>query len=377
LLNSVEKRLISDVPYGTFLSGGIDSSLVTAIAQKVDSKPIKTFSIGFKESKFNESGYARKVAEYLKTDHHEYTVSHNDALELIDELDERFDEPFADSSAIPTMLVSKMAKQHVTMTLSGDGGDELFHGYGSYTWAKRLSNPLIKYTRKPVSFALSALPSRYKRVAKLINYKNRRQLPSHIFSQEQYFFSRTELLKNLSPDFLEDFTLKEKHHDIRHALTPAENQALFDFNYYLKDDLLVKVDRASMKYALETRVPLLDHNIIEFAVNLSPDLKIKKGIQKYLLKQVLYDYLPKEYFDRPKWGFAIPLNQWLLNELSYLIDTYLNKDIIEKYGIISIDYVTKLIHQFRHKNTNYLFNRLWLLVVLHKWLEKNGRDLLI
>ncbi|MFC2086440.1 asparagine synthase (glutamine-hydrolyzing) [Bacteroidota bacterium] len=371
LENSVKKRLISDVPYGTFLSGGIDSSLVTAIAQKVDDKPIKTFSIGFKESKFNEAGYAKKIAEYLKTEHHEFIVSHDDAIHLIDDLDNSYDEPFADSSAIPTMLVSKLAKQYVTMTLSGDGGDELFHGYGSYIWANRLSNPFLKFTRKPISYALSVLPSRYKRVSKLINYKNKRQLPSHIFSQEQYFFSRSELANHLSSELHEDYKLKEKHHDIKHALTPAENQALFDFNYYLKDDLLVKVDRASMKYSLETRVPLLDHNIIEFATNLSPDLKIKNGIQKYILKQVLYDYLPKEYFDRPKWGFAIPLNQWLLNELSYLIDTYLTKDIIKKHGIIQYDYVLKLIHRFRNRNENFLYNRLWLLIVLHKWLEKN------
>lgn len=372
LKNSVQKRLISDVPYGTFLSGGIDSSLVTAIAQKVGNKAIKTFSIGFKESKYNEAGYAKKVAGYLKTEHHEFIVSHDDALNLIDELDASYDEPFADSSAIPTMLVSKMAKQYVTMTLSGDGGDELFHGYGSYIWANRLSNPFLKFTRKPISFALSALPSRYKRVSKLINYKNRRQLPGHIFSQEQYFFSRPELSNYLLPDIFEDYKLKEKHHDIRHSLTPAENQALFDFNYYLKDDLLVKVDRASMKYSLETRVPLLDHNIIEFAANLSPVLKIKNGIQKYILKQVLYDYLPKEYFDRPKWGFAIPLNQWLLKELSYLIDTYLTKEIISKHGIIQYDYVSKLIHRFRGKNENYLYNRLWVLIVLHKWLEKQS-----
>ncbi|NOZ45775.1 MAG: asparagine synthase (glutamine-hydrolyzing) [Chlorobi bacterium] len=372
LENSVRKRLISDVPYGTFLSGGVDSSLVTAIAQKVSTQKIKTFSIGFKESKYNEAEYAKSVAKYLNTGHHEFIVSYSDAIELIDSLDSAYDEPFADSSAIPTMLVSKMAKQYVTMTLSGDGGDELFHGYGSYIWANRLSNPLVKFTRKPVSSALSLLPNRYKRISKLVNYKNRRELPSHIFSQEQYFFSRSEIKEILHPGFYENFKLKERHHEIKHFLSPAENQALFDFNYYLKDDLLVKVDRASMKYSLETRVPLLDHKIVEYALNIAPELKIKNGIQKYILKQVLYDYIPAELFNRPKWGFSIPLNQWLKNELSYLIDEYLSRNIIEKYSIVRWSYVSELIYKFRNKDYNYLYNRVWLLIVLHKWLEKNN-----
>ncbi len=375
LFRSVEQRLISDVPYGTFLSGGIDSSLVTAVAQEITPQPVKTFSIGFKESKFNEANYAKKVADYLKTDHHEFILSFQDAMELIDTLDESYDEPFADSSAIPTMLVSKMAGKYVTMTLSGDGGDELFHGYGAYVWANRLSNPFLKFIRKPVSSFFSVMPSRYERVSYLLNYESRRQLPSHIFSQEQYFFTRHELKENLSSFIYEDYKLKEKHHDIRHSLTPAETQALFDFNYYLKDDLLVKVDRATMKYSLETRVPLLDHKIAEFAVNISPDLKIKNGIQKYLLKQVLYELIPEKYFNRPKWGFAIPMNQWLLNELSYLIDKYLSKNVIEKHGIIAWEFVAKLIHGYRKKNKNYLYNRLWALIVLHKWLEKQSPNL--
>ncbi len=153
--DSVRYRLISDVPYGTFLSGGTDSSLVTAVAQKLTNNKLKTFSIGFKESKYNESGYAKAVAEYLGTEHHEFIVSYKDAIELVDEITDTYDEPYADSSAIPTMLVSKLAKKYVTMTLSGDGGDELFYGYGANLWAKRLSNPFIKQFRKPLKSILS------------------------------------------------------------------------------------------------------------------------------------------------------------------------------------------------------------------------------
>jgi len=175
LTQSIENRLMSDVPFGTFLSGGIDSSLVTALAQNSTADRLKTFSIGFEDSKHNEAGYAKQVAKHLSTDHHEYIVSEKDAQELILEIVPQYDEPFADSSAIPTMLVSKMARSEVTMTLSGDGGDELFMGYGAYQWAKRLNNPLINVARKPIELALSFGNDRYKRASKLFGYRNSNQ----------------------------------------------------------------------------------------------------------------------------------------------------------------------------------------------------------
>ncbi len=370
LISSVKYRLICDVPFGTFLSGGIDSSLVTAIAQSVNETPINTFSIGFQESRYNESGYARSVAEYLGTNHHEFTVREKDAIELLPELINVFDEPFADSSAIPTMMVSKLARQHVTMTLSGDGGDELFMGYGAYQWARRLNKPFLKTFHQPIYSTLSMFGNKYKRVAHLFDYQNNNELRSHIFSQEQYLFKRNEISRLLSKDIYRKISLDEDN--VVNNLSPAEAQSLFDLKYYLKDDLLVKVDRSSMRYSLETRVPLLDYRIVEFVLNLPEKFKINGNVQKYLLKEVLYDYVPKSYFDRPKWGFSIPLQKWLKGDLKYLIDDYLSDDMINKYGVLDKQFVNDLKYRFFTKNQDYLYNRLWLLIVLQRFLEKNS-----
>lgn len=366
LLDSVKKRMISDVPLGTFLSGGIDSSLVTAMAQKQSKNSVKTFSIGFKESQFNESDYAQKVAKHLNTDHQEFMVSQKEVVALVDDFFHAYDEPYADSSGFPTMLVSFLAKQKVSVILSGDGGDELFHGYGMYNWANRLNNPFIKAFKKPLSVALSQMPNRYKRVAKLFECQDDSKLKSHIFSQEQGFFSTKEIqrISRLS----KGFELDEKLHTSR-KLSASEQQALFDLKYYLKDDLLTKVDRASMRSALEVRVPLLDHRIVEMALNISPSLKMKEGNQKYILKELLYDYVPKAYFDRPKWGFSIPLVQWLRNDLRYLLDKYTDKKLIEKHGCLNADEVEQL--KLRYLNgQDFLYNRLWNIMVLHRYLEQ-------
>lgn len=366
LLSSVERRMISDVPLGTFLSGGIDSSLVTALAQEVSPHPVKTFSIGFKESKFNESVYASRVANYLKTDHHEFIVSEDDVLDLADNYFNAYDEPYADSSGFPTMLVSKLAKQHVSVILSGDGGDELFHGYGMYNWANRLNNSIVKTLRKPIGYGLSKLSNKYKRVSTLFQYSSIEKIKSHIFSQEQYFFSESELSNLLISnelDYLDEKIICDRN------LSASEEQSVFDIKHYLKDDLLVKVDRASMQSALEVRVPLLDHEVVEFALNVNKNLKIKNGEQKYLLKQILYDYIPKELFDRPKWGFSIPLEKWLKTDLYHLLEKYTSKEIIEKHNIINYIKVQELKQRYMEGQT-FLYNRLWLVIVLHKNLEK-------
>ncbi len=368
LVSSVEYRMISDVPLGTFLSGGTDSSLVTAIAQSISNKPVKTFSIGFKEAKFNEAVHAKTVAKHLNTEHHEFILSEKEAIEQVDKLLNIYDEPFADSSTIPTLLVSEMAKKEVTVTLSGDGGDELFMGYGMYNWANRLSNPLIQTFRKPISYLLSKGDNRKQRAAKVFDYKSNTRLKSHIFSQEQYFFSEKEISKLLIQDSA--ISIEENYPNLERKLSPREMQAFFDFNTYLKDDLLVKVDRASMFHSLETRVPLLDHRIVEFALNLDESLKIKGDVQKYLLKEVLYDYIPKNIMDRPKWGFGIPLVTWLSKDLKYLIDNYLSKQIVEKYGTVRFENVDAIVKQFINGKT-FLFNRIWVLVLLHKWLKDN------
>ncbi|MFN8297723.1 MAG: asparagine synthase (glutamine-hydrolyzing) [Chitinophagales bacterium] len=371
LETSVAYRMISDVPFGTFLSGGIDSSTVTALAQHISPKPVKTFSIGFKEAKHNESEFARQVANHLKTEHYEFTVTEQDALELIDKMTTAYDEPYADSSALPTMLVSRLARKHVTMTLSGDGGDELFMGYGAYNWASRMSNPLLRLLRGPIALAMQPWGNRYKRVAGLINYTSEERIKSHIFSQEQYFFSEAELQRILKKDYVQPVLFNEHFEGLKRNLTPAEEQALFDLKHYLKDDLLVKVDVASMQYSLEARTPFLDYRVVEFALNLAPELKQRAGSTKYLLKEVLYEFVPRELFERPKWGFSIPLDKWLRTDLHYLIDQYLSNEVIEKHGVAQPNIVRKLIYDFEG-GQNHLYNRIWVLVLLHKWLEEAG-----
>ncbi|MBK8658856.1 MAG: asparagine synthase (glutamine-hydrolyzing) [Bacteroidetes bacterium] len=369
LTSSVEYRMISDVPFGTFLSGGIDSSMVTALAQNISTQPVNTFSIGFKEAKFNESEYAKNVSKHLGTHHHEFIVTENDALDLIERMMTAYDEPYADSSGIPTMLVSKMARQHVTMTLSGDGGDELFLGYGMYDWAQRLSGSKLKAFRKPVASALSILGERYRRAAKVINYPREERIKSHIFSQEQYLFSEAEINELLCDhkDESEAMQFNENYSNLKRKLSVQEEQALFDINYYLPDDLLTKVDIASMQFSLEARTPFLDYRVVEFALNLHSDLKKKEGVSKYLLKELLYDYIPKHYFDRPKWGFSIPLAKWLRGELYYLLEKYLNQEAVNKCGVVRYEYVRKLIDGFI-KGDNTLYNRVWALLLLHRWM---------
>jgi asparagine synthase (glutamine-hydrolysing) len=364
LHTSVAYRLISDVPFGTFLSGGIDSSLVTAIASKHVSQKLNTFSIGFNDAKHNESQFAEAVAKHLNTNHHQFMVTEKDAINLVGEMAHVYDEPFSDSSALPTMLVSKLARKHVTVTLSGDGGDELFLGYGAYVWAKRLGNPILNALRKPIGGALSLGNNRYKRASELFKYPNETERPSHIFSQEQYLFSRKEIqsmLVNPVPISLA-FDSMEKPH----SLSFAEWQSYFDEEYYLKDDLLVKVDRASMKYSLETRCPLLDFRLVEFAFSLDENLRWKDGVSKYLLKKVLYEMVPQQLFNRPKWGFSIPLSKWLKSDLKFLIDTYLNKGEVERAGWVKVEFVESLKGRF-FKGEDYLYNRLWLLIILHKF----------
>ena len=371
LRQAVQDRLISDVPLGAFLSGGTDSSLVTAIAAQETSASLKTFSIGFHENKFNESQYAAAVSNALKTDHTEYTLSEREAIGILETYLRHFDEPFADASAIPTMLVSKLARKEVKVALTGDGGDELFLGYGTYTWANRLNGSLWKNLREPLShiFQLSG-QNRLQRVGKLLRPDLYSGLRSHIFSQEHYFFSQQEIVEDLLLDRNYFYPFQYNDPDNLTDATPAELQALFDLQFYLKDDLLVKVDRASMYHALECRCPLLDHTVVEFSARLDASLKIQAGKRKWLLKELLREYLPDSLVDRPKWGFAVPMASWLKGELRYLVDKYLSEEAILKAGLFKPASVQKLVNEFLN-GKNYLYNRLWTLIVLHKWLDEN------
>ena len=371
--DAVEKRLISDVPLGTFLSGGTDSSLVTALASKHVAGPLKTFSIGFKESKFNESIYAQNVSSHLRTHHTEYMLSENEAVDLLETYLQHFDEPFADTSAIPTMLVSKLARKQVTVALTGDGGDELFQGYGAYAWADRLNSLPWKLFRTPLRTFLQATGnSRLQRISHLLESPEG-NLRSHIFSQEQYLFTQLEIRKKLLryPDHLHPFFYDESIFS-DHQFTEGEKQALFDLQYYLKDDLLVKLDRASMYYGLECRSPLLDYRIVEYSLSLASSLKKRDGKSKWLLKEILRRYLPNKAVDRPKWGFSIPLGIWMKTHLRYLMDDFLNPEIIQEANLVNYAYVHKLKTDFL-QGKNYLYNRLWVIIVLHKWWKQNIR----
>ncbi|HKB43997.1 MAG TPA: asparagine synthase (glutamine-hydrolyzing) [Chitinophagaceae bacterium] len=367
--SSIKYCMISDVPLGIFLSGGVDSSLVAAVAQSVSNLPVKTFSIAFEDKKYNESVFAQQVANHIGSDHHQFTVTEKEAIELADGLLDIYDEPYADSSAIPTMMVSQLARQQVTVALSGDGGDELFMGYGFYYWARRLSNPFIKALRKPIGKGLYAFgDNRMKRASSMFEYPSKQKRKSHIFSQEQYYFTELEiksLMKNPgSPTIDEQINYDER------SLSWQEQQSFFDIQNYLPEELLVKTDRASMHYGLEVRVPLLDHRLVEFALNLSPGLKLKGNTGKYLLKKVLYDYVPAAIFDRPKWGFAVPLHKWLKGELRYLLDQYLNKQVIEECNLVYADKALQIKNDFLN-GKDYLYARVWALVILHKWYKEN------
>lgn len=371
LIDSVEKQLISDVPVGTFLSGGIDSSLITAIASTLKKDKIKTFSIGYDTKKYDESEYALKVASHLGTEHHAFRLTEETVEDILSDIIFQYDEPFADSSAYPTMIVSKLARKHVTVTLSGDGADELFLGYGMYKWASRLANPFVQYLRKPVYLFTQHSNLTLKRGGLLLDYSSLKHIRSHIFSQEQYLNSEKDL-KHLLLD--EKFSFDRFNNEVvsdKRVLSPKGKQSFWDIQYYLKDDLLVKVDRASMKYSLESRVPYLDHRVVEYAINIDSNLRYHKGISKYILKEILYDYLPRELFNRPKWGFALPLPHWLKGRLNYLLDKYLNSTIINNYDILTNLYVQELKDRFM-AGEDYLYGRLWTIILLHWWLEENS-----
>jgi len=370
IIDSVSHQLISDVPLGVFLSGGVDSSLIAAIAQSLKQDRIKTFSIGFTESKYNESHYAKDIANYLKTDHYEFIVTYKDAIEKIDEILNTYDEPFADASSVPTMLVSMLARKNIKVVLSGDGADELFLGYGSYRWAHRLSHPFIKSLRYPIYKFLSILGNREKRAAHLFKYNDENTIKSHIFSQEQYYFSQDEINDLLLTNNQYPITLNETIKTNR-LLNPIEQQSIFDLRYYLKDDLLVKIDRVSMKYGLETRVPYLDHKIIELAININSNLKLKNGQGKFILKEILYEYIPQHFFNRPKWGFALPIKLWLKKELYYLVEKYLSQSITKEINIFKYEKIQDLKVRFL-KGEDYLYNRIWLVILLHKFMNNEN-----
>ena len=382
LTESFKLRLVSDVPVGMFLSGGIDSTTVSALLAKEGVK-LKTFTIGFYEKKYNEAPYAKKVAEHLGTDHTELYCTPKEAFEIIPKLPELYDEPFGDSSAIPTYLVSKLAKTQVKVSLSADGGDEQFCGYTRY-WLitdriNRLSNLPFKNTLRFLldlvspEFALKAynllkpvLPKytnfrdkyiKLRNVLKAKDLLDQYDLSLKIFLEEDL----TKLGLNSHVSMVNKFS--------KNSFDSYSSLMLFDAKTYLPDDILVKVDRATMGIALEGREPFLDHKILEWTSRLPTQFKYKNGQSKYLLRKILYKYIPPELIDRPKQGFEVPIYEWFKMDLKRLYKEYLSKDRIRKEGIFDYTQVEKIVNNyFSNKGINHY--KVWLLFMFELWREK-------
>ncbi|NLL28403.1 MAG: asparagine synthase (glutamine-hydrolyzing) [Bacteroidales bacterium] len=362
LEESVCGSLISDVPLGVFLSGGIDSSLVAAIASTKTTGKLKTFTVSSPDPQHDESLFAKKIAKHLNTEHFEMSGNEKAILSLAEPLLEKMDEPLADSSLFPTYIISEFSRQHVTVALGGDGGDELFMGYGTYRWAKRLNNVFVR-----LGAPMARLYLKNTRHAQFFNPQIYKYLKSNIFSIEQNLFPSWEL-DSFDTSLLKDFqanSSKTKH------LSPSSAQAFFDLTHYLKDDLLVKIDRASMLNSLEIRPPLLDHKIVEAALQLPDKFKAKNGNMKIILKEILSMYVPRELFDRQKRGFSIPMQQWLKKELAYLPEKYLNNDSLRIFSVIPKEDILKTYNLYMSGKCDWFYNRVWTLTVLSHFLEQH------
>ncbi len=381
-------RMIADVPVGVFLSGGVDSTLVTALLQKASKTPLKTFTIGFEEKGYNEAEFAKEIAEYLGTDHTELYCTTQDMLEVIRELPYMYDEPFGDSSAIPTLLVSRLAKEKVSVVLSGDGGDEAFAGYSKYFALEKMAalpgSGLKKDLLKVVTNLLgesvvakmnSFLPAglRQKNIKdKYQKFKN--AIESEDFAQmfinaSSYVDHRTlqKVLKNSAIDFSgTGFDIFAKVD----ALSPLEQMMVVDYKTFMVDDVLTKVDRASMAVSIEAREPLLDHKIIEFAARVPLPVKYKNGTGKYLLKQILYKHLPKKLIERPKSGFQIPLEEWLRGDLRPMVERYLSPHRLEQSAIYNVSEIEEMLDAFYNSGRYVNVSLIWFILMFEMWKER-------
>ncbi|WP_309498694.1 asparagine synthase (glutamine-hydrolyzing) [Sulfurovum sp.] len=370
LIDSFNLRMVSDVPVGTFLSGGIDSSLVTALLQKHNDEKISTFTIGFEDETYNEAHYAKKIAEYLGTNHTEHYCTKQDTLDIIPLLPQMYDEPFGDSSAIPTALVSKLAKEKVSVVLSGDGGDEVFCGYSSYELfeqrlvsikkipARNFISSLLKIIPDPI-LALEGMNEKY--YLKYLKLKSIMDCDNvaDMFRLSNAVFTKYDVKQILSGTYH-----YEEERDLQN-LHVLEQMMISDFKGYLADDILVKVDRATMHASLEGREPLLDHKILEFAARLPLSLKKNKNI----LKNILAKYIPVELFERKKQGFGIPINDWLRDDLKFLVDKHLSDAKIIEQNIFDLKYVQQLKALFfAGKNDD---RKIWTLLMFQMWHEEN------
>jgi len=386
LEDAVRKRLMADVPLGAFLSGGVDSSIIVGLMSRISNSSVSTCSVGYKDMPlFDETSYAREVAEFHHTNHHEVMVSSKDILNAIPEVLSCFDEPFGDSSAIPTYIVSRETKKHVKVALSGDGGDELFAGYRMYSgeyWYSRyklIPRFLRKMLLQPILTSLPDSRDRYlleyiRRAKKFISgaqdeFEDRFFAWNEMFSREM---RENIIKKEIGADEIDLDLGKELVLGMLNSIDSDNiNRMLYvDLTNSLPNDMLTKVDLMSMKNSLEVRVPFLDHRLVEFVFHIPGDLKLRGKKGKYILLETFKDILPPSLLKRKKWGFEIPISKWLKSDLKFLIDEYLSKEKLERQEIFDFKPVERLISDLfsNHADTSW---HLWNLIVFQDWYSRN------
>lgn len=375
LISACNYRLVSDVPVGVFLSGGYDSTAVTAILQKNRKEKLKTFTIGFSEGN-NEAPFAKENAAYLGTDHTEYYCTTKEAQDIIPQLSYYYDEPFADSSAIPTMLLSRVARKQVTVALSADGGDEIFAGYRSYPSLQRK----IKELNRIPGFLKDSSKSIMHLMAKLIPKPNvslshKIQSFANALNTDngQQTIDLFRLMNSLPEDYKKSI-FRDKITDYTHGYfqnstgyrEDIDAVLTADYKMYLENDILTKVDRATMSVSLEGREPLLDHRLIQFAAQLPLEFKLSSNTGKRILKDITHEYIPQSMMDRPKSGFSLPINSWLKNELSYLLDTFLDRKSLDETGLFNTDFILENVASFKKGSLHYT-QIIWRLLMFQTW----------
>ncbi len=388
LTAATRERMVADVPLGSFLSGGYDSSLISAIAQRISlqegGQPLRTFSIGFEEKQYDESGYAREVARHLGTDHTELCIGENEMFGLVDSIPAYFDEPFADSSQIPTMLVSMLARREVTVALSGDGGDEFYCGYNIYDNVRQAQ---LLDGIGALAHAVGQLPagggrkleSRYPFRVRVVAANRNRETKTQ-FGAGSYVEHAIRMVQ--APEgsggpsaggMLPVNYPVESRYGVRNWQI---RRMLLDMEYYLPGDILCKVDRASMKYSLETRCPILDQEVMELSFRIPHAFKCRRGEKKAILKDLSYDYIPRALLDRPKRGFGVPLDKWLRGPLRERLEAYCDRDFLARQGLFDSDYTARLMAGYLAKGdggpaTGANYSKLaWSFFVFQQWYEK-------
>ena len=381
LKESVRYRLIADVPLGVFLSGGLDSSTIVAIMREVSSDPIKTFSIGFESQSFNELPYARLVARHFETEHHELVVR-PDAIDLVPKLVHFFDEPFADSSAIPSYYLAELARQHVTVALGGDGGDEVFAGYETYAAYKMASyyRGLSPRLTGMIPSLVARLPVSHKKIS--FDYKAKRFVQSALLPPERAHYAWKEIF---SAEMKDDLyaggyaDLEDPYEAFARQFADCQDAPMLsrlqyvDQRVYLPDDILVKVDRTSMAHSLEARVPLIDHKLVEFAATIPPELQLRGLRKKYLLKRAMAHRLPGQILNRKKGGFNVPVAAWFRHDLHDYVRDVLSEKRLREQGFFSPTYVHQMIRDHADLKADYSRN-LWGLLIFALWHEEYGSD---